>query len=223
MEYRFHCWDIPAKKSVYGESPVFVFDPDDRSNALPRDPDYETARERWEYCPQPLKEMFIRAFSGGVRDPDRRVTEGEWQALFSLLKDSIVACQVCRAENFLDRDKEDQQCWHCGEKLVSCPEILIRRQGPEIRVALSIGTMIRRRHIASFSPQDDGSEIIGTVVAHPGIPGAAGIRNNSSVIWQCTFPGGSTTGVPQGRAVPLNPGTEIRIEGATLTITAPRD
>ncbi|MDD1685193.1 MAG: protein kinase [Methanoregula sp.] len=222
-EYRFHCWDIPAKKSVYGESPVFIFDPDDTSNALPRDPDYETANERWEYCPQALKEMFIRAFSDGVRDPDRRVTEGEWQTLFSSLKDSIVACPKCRAENFLNGNGKNGKCWHCQERLVSPPVILIRRPGTETRLALSLGTTIRRRHIASSSPQDDGSEIIGTVVAHPTIAGAAGIRNNSGMVWQCTFPDNSIAIVPPGRAVPLNPGTEIRIEGATLTITAPQD
>lgn len=222
-EYRFHCWDIPAKKSVYGESPVFVFDPDDSSNALPRDPDYETARERWGYCPQALKDMFVRAFSDGVRDPDRRVTEGEWQALFSSLKDSIIACPKCRAENFLDARGHDSRCWHCGAGLVSPPFIIIRRPGTESRLAVSLGTTIRRRHITSSSPQDDSSEIIGTVVAHPAIAGAAGIRNNSGTTWQCRFPDGSTTEIPPSRAVPLNPGTEIQIEGIPLTITAPRD
>jgi DNA-binding helix-hairpin-helix protein with protein kinase domain len=222
-EYRFHCWDIPAKKSVYGESPVFVFDPDDTSNALPRDPDYETARERWAYCPQALKDMFIRAFSEGARDPDRRVTEGEWQALFSSLKDSIVTCPKCKAENFFNGNEKNGRCWHCQEKLVSPPVILIRRPGTETRLAISLGTTIRRRHIASSSLQDDGSEIIGTVVAHPAIAGACGIRNNSGIIWQCTFPDGRITDVPPGRAVPLNPGTEMRIEGVLLTITAPQD
>jgi eukaryotic-like serine/threonine-protein kinase len=223
MEYRFHCWDIPAKKKVYGESPVFVFDPVNTSNALPADPDYATAKERWNYCPTALQETFIRSFTEGLNNPDRRVTEGEWQTLFSCLKDSIVICSRCRAENFSGTDGNTTRCWNCHTPLAPPPSVVIRRPGGEPRIALSLGTTIRRRHIASSSPEDDGSEIIGTVVAHPAIAGAAGIRNNSAITWQCTFPDGSNTDVPPGRAVPLNPGTEIRIEGVALTITAPQD
>ena len=223
MEYRFHCWDIPAKKKVYGESPVFVFDPLNTANALPADPDYATARERWEYCPQELMETFIRAFTDGLKDPDRRVTEGEWQALFSRMKDTIVICPRCHAENFFARDGDVTRCWHCHTILPSPPSIVIKRPGGEIHVSLTLGTTIRRRHITSSSAQEDGSEIIGTVVPHPTITGAAGIRNNTSILWQCTFPDRSTTDVLPERAVPLNPGTIIRVEGVILTITASQD
>jgi DNA-binding helix-hairpin-helix protein with protein kinase domain len=223
MEYRFHCWDIPAKKKVYGESPVFVFDPFNRSNALPDDPDYATARERWEYCPPAIRETFIRAFTDGLDDPDRRVTEGEWQAVFSRVKDSIMTCPQCRAENFSDSNQKIIRCWHCHKSLVSPPALLIHRPGNETRLALSLGTTIRRRHIAPSSPQDDGTGIIGIVVAHPLIPGAAGIRNSTTDPWECRFPDGSNTDVPPGRAIPLNPGTTLRIDGVTLTITASQD
>jgi DNA-binding helix-hairpin-helix protein with protein kinase domain len=223
MEYRFHCWDIQAKKKVYGESPVFVFDPVTTANALPTDPDYITARERWEYCPPAIRETFIRAFTDGLNDPDRRVTEGEWQTLFSRMKDSIMTCPHCRAENFSDTGGDSVRCWNCRKPLSPPPVIAIRRQGGETRLSLSLGTTIRRRHITSSSLQEDGSEIIGTIVPHPAIAGAAGIRNNSRAVWKCSFPDGSTTEVPPGRAVPLNPGTELRVDGVLLTITAPQD
>ena len=121
MEYRFHCWDIPAKKKVYGESPVFVFDPGNPANRLPPDPDYATARERWEYCPPDLKETFIRVFTDGLQDPDRRVTEGEWQNLFSGIKDRIVICPRCRAENFALPDGTMPSCWHCRSPIAPPP------------------------------------------------------------------------------------------------------
>jgi DNA-binding helix-hairpin-helix protein with protein kinase domain len=223
MEYRFHCWDIPAKKKVYGESPVFVFDPIDRSNSLPADPDYATARERWNRCPPLLQETFIRAFTDGLADPDRRVTEGEWQNLFSVLKDSLATCPKCRAENFPGPAREQAQCWHCGTGLVTPPSLLIQRPGGDTRLALSLGTTIRRRHIAPSSAVDDGTVIVGTVVPHPSVPGAAGIRNNSSGTWHCTFPDGSSTEVTFGRAVPLNPGTSLLIDGVTILITQQQD
>jgi DNA-binding helix-hairpin-helix protein with protein kinase domain len=221
MEYRFHCWDIPAKKKVYGESPVFVFDPGNPTNRLPPDPDYATARERWEYCPQDLKETFIRAFTEGLRDPNRRVTEGEWQNLFSGIKDHIIICTRCRAENFTGSGSRIRPCWYCHTPLAPPPLLQIQRPAGDITLALSTGTTIRRRHVPISPVYDDGSEVIGTVIPHPTIPGAAGIRNQSTVSWHAVFPGGNKTDVPPGRAVPLNPGTTITIDGVVLTITAP--
>lgn len=221
MEYGFHCWDIPAKKKVYGETPVFVFDPGNPANRLPPDPDYATARERWDYCPPDLKETFIRALTDGLHAPDRRVTEGEWQNLFSAIKDRIVICPRCRAENFSGPDGRMRPCWHCRSPLVPPPLLRIQRPSGDVTLSLSSGTTIRRRHVSLSPANDDGSAIVGTVVPHPSIPGAAGIRNQSTVRWHAVFPGGEETDVPPGRAVPLNPGTTITIEGVVLTISAP--
>jgi hypothetical protein len=221
MEYRFHCWDIPAKKKVYGESPVFVFDPENPTNRLPPDPDYAIARERWEYCPEDLRQTFIRAFTDGLRDPGRRVTEGEWQNLFSAVKDRIVACPRCRAENFSGAEGGPRSCWHCHVPLPVPPLLRISRPNGDIFLALSAGSTIRRRHVSLSPANDDGSAIVGTVVPHPSIPGAAGIRNQSTVPWLAVFPGGEKSTVPPGRAIPLNPGTTITIDGVELTITPP--
>ncbi|MFA6331383.1 MAG: protein kinase [Methanoregula sp.] len=223
MEYRFHCWDIPAKKKVYGETPVFVFDLENPENRLPPDPDYATARERWEYCPPDLRETFIRAFTGGLHDPDRRVTEGEWQNLFSSIKDRLISCPRCRAENFTGTDGTVQPCWHCHAPLAPPPLLIIRRPAGDVTIALSTGTTLRRRHVSTSPGNDDGSAIIGTVVPHPAHPGTAGIRNQDTIPWHAIFPDGTATDVPYGRAVPLNPGTTISVDGILLTIVAPEN
>jgi hypothetical protein len=221
MEYRFHCWDIPAKKKVYGETPVFVFDQKDESNRLPQDPDYAVARERWAWCPRELRDTFIRAFSDGLRDPDRRVTEGEWQGLFSRIKDRIATCPRCRAENFSGPYGGIDPCWHCHTAVTPPPVLSIHRQSGTIPLLLALGTTLRKRHISPVTPLDDGAEVVGKVVPHPSIAGAAGIRNLSKETWDITFPDGRTTKVPPDRAVPLHAGTTIIIEGIALTILAP--
>jgi serine/threonine protein kinase len=221
MEYRFHCWDIPAKKKVYGEDPVFVFDPQNPANVLPEDADYDTARERWGYCPRDLKDTFIRAFTDGIRDPDRRITEGEWQNLFSRLRDSLIVCTGCRAENFSENPGDAIVCWHCGARLAAPPSLVIRRPGGDTRLVLSLGTLIRRRHIIPSAALEEGAIILGTVVSHPTIAGAGGVRNNSASTWHCLFPDKREIDVPPGRAVPLNPGTSILIEGVTVMVTSP--
>lgn len=221
MEYRFHCWDIPAKKRVYGESPVFVFDPENPANRLPPDQDYAIARERWDYCPPDLQDLFIRAFTDGLNDPSRRVTEGEWQSLFSGIRDRIIACPRCRAENFLDQSGRPHACWNCHTPLPRPPLLIVHRPSGEISIALSNGTTLRRRHVSLSPANDDGSAIIGIVVPHPAIPCASGIRNATQTPWNAEFPDGSKAIVPPGRAVPLNPGTTITIDGVIMTITAP--
>ena len=223
MEYRFYCWDIPSKKKVYGETPVFVFDPDNPSNRLPSDPDYDTARERWTWCPPELKDMFTRAFTGGLMQPNRRVTEGEWQNLFARLKDGIVSCPACRAENFTGDTSAPVRCWHCGKPVTLPPELRVKIAGKEIRVLLSVGTNILRRHFVQSSGGEDGLQVLGKVVPHPTIAGAYGIRNLSETSWRAVFPDGKTTDVPPGRALPLNPGTTVTIWDATATITIPGD
>ena len=220
MEYGFHCWDIPAKKKVYGETPVFIFDPENPANTLPRDPNYATAKERWRICPPSLKKTFIRAFSDGVKDPGRRVTEGEWQNLFSRLKDSVMGCPECRAENFSPEHGDTTRCWHCNLPLISPPFLCIQRSGGDTCLALSLGTTLLRRHIDPASTYEEGAAVLGIIVPHPVIPGAAGIRNMSPCTWFCTFPDGSSIEVPPGRAVPLNPGTSIRIGTVTVTISS---
>ena len=222
MEYRFHCWDIPAKKKIYGETPVFVFDPVNPSNHLPQDPDYSTAKERWDYCPDELKNAFTRAFTDGLASPDRRVTEGEWQNLFTGIKDRIILCPRCRAENFSPVD-DGNECWHCHTWIPSPPTLIIRRPAGELRIAIGIGSTILHRHIASTPAQDDGSATVGVIVPHPTIKGAAGIRNQTQSAWHADFPDGTGIDVPPGRAVPLNPGVVISIDGTQMTVTVPRN
>ncbi|MGA9086228.1 MAG: protein kinase domain-containing protein [Methanoregula sp.] len=221
MEYRYHCWDIPAKKQVYGISPVFVFDPANPKNQLPKDPDYAIARERWELCPPELKAMFIRAFTEGLNNPGRRVTEGEWQTLFLSLRDRLVPCLHCHAENFTDVTRPPISCWHCHNGIPPPPFLLIRRPGGNSCLALSLGATLRSRHIMPGAGPDDGYQAVGRVVPHPSLPGAAGIRNLSEGSWLVSFPDGSTAEVPPGRAVPLNPKTSITIDGISCTIIPP--
>lgn len=221
MEYQYHCWDIPAKKQVYGTDPVFVFDPENTKNRLPEDPDYTIARKRWALCPPDLQAMFIRAFTEGLCNPDRRVTEGEWQNLFCELKDSIVLCPVCHAENFSPLASTPVSCWHCHTTVHMPPYLLIQRGGNGAYLALSLGTNLLSRHIQGINGTNDGTNVIGRVVSHPTISGAAGIRNLSNQSWDAEFPNGTRSQVPPGRAVPLNPQTSITIDGVTCTVLVP--
>lgn len=218
MEYRLRVWDLPAKRKVYGEHPVFIFHPTDQSNELPKDAEYVTARTRWGYCPPSLREMFTQAFTTGLSDPKRRVTEGEWQRGFLQLRDSIVSCPRCHAENFLEAGKKDLHCWHCTTAIPSHPVLLVRIPTGSHSITLSEGTKVLKRHISSPWQDEEMTAVLGQVVKNPQTPGVWGIRNLTTQPWKAISREGATLDIPPQKAVPLNPGFRIQIEGVEAEI-----
>jgi serine/threonine protein kinase len=219
MEYDLRVWDIPAKRKVYG-SPVFIFDPKDGRNRLPADPDYETAGQRWGYCPASLRALFTRAFAEGVRDPRRRVTEGEWQRLFLQLSDGIIPCPRCRAENIWEPVGTALFCWNCSSPLPLPPRLLLTTSTGPHQILLTDGAPISREALGLGVKEEGDPAPVGRVVRNPANPSVWGIRNLSPATWRATFPGGQVLEIPTGKSVPLNPGTRIDMGGVPGEIIA---
>jgi eukaryotic-like serine/threonine-protein kinase len=218
MEYEVRAWDLPAKKMVYGRDPVFIFSPSDHRNELPGDPDYQTARKRWSYCPKALQDHFIEVFSVGLKDPAKRISEGPWQRLFLQLKDGAIACPHCRADNLWDPAHEPLKCWHCGRAIPLPPKLTIAHPGGRNDVLLRAGTALLRRHVDPYA--EDESVALGQVVQNPANPQVWGIRNVSTASWMATMPDGASREIPPGKAVPINPGIKLRMGNSTGEIRA---
>jgi DNA-binding helix-hairpin-helix protein with protein kinase domain len=218
MEFRLRVWDLPAKRKVYGEQPLFVFHPTDTRNRLPEDPDYSTAKKRWQYCPASLRVMFTRAFTTGLAEPKRRVTEGEWQREFLQLRDSIVQCGSCHAENFDEYRGAPSRCWHCGIPVPPHPKLAVRHAAGIHYLTLSEGTKILKRHLSTPWQEEESDIPLGEVTRHPQQPGVWGIRNLSPQSWKAIPAGGEPVEIPPQKAVPLNPGFRIIIEGSEVEI-----
>jgi serine/threonine protein kinase len=76
------CMDAKHEKKIYGENPVFIFDPDDNSNR-PVQGLHKGAINNWPSLPPCTQEMFIKAFSKDVlANPANRIIEQEWLRLF---------------------------------------------------------------------------------------------------------------------------------------------
>lgn len=209
LEYQFHSWDLPAKMRVYGKSPVFVFDPDDTSNRLPNDPDYATAGKRWSFSPPSLRSLFTRAFTVGLRDPARRVTEGEWQNLFLQLNDGVVACSQCQAENLWEPLISTLTCWHCARAVAIPPRLMIAHASGKYPVMLSKGARLLQRHVNPHAIESEAFAVIGQVVQNPANPQVWGIKNLSSGPWKAQLPDGSAKEYLPQKSVPLNPGIRL--------------
>lgn len=218
MEYQIYVWDLPAKRRIYGETPVFIFDPTDKRNSLPNDSEYNTARQRWLYCPPPLQALFTRAFTDGLHYPAQRVTEGEWQCLFLQLKDSVITCPTCQAENLWGAGQTTLNCWHCQTTLSIPPKLAFQCANGRYTMLLTQNTQLFQRHIQPLS--ETPNTVIGEVVQHPNNPDMWGIRNLTQIKWTAKFPDGNTKLIEPQRAVPLNLGLKLNIGGTEAEIHA---
>ena len=61
-EAQIHCFDLKAMTRLYGDEPVFIFDPDDDSNR-PVPGYHANAQAYWPIYPKFLQERFIQSFT----------------------------------------------------------------------------------------------------------------------------------------------------------------
>lgn len=204
MEYNLRCWDIPAKKKVYGENPVFIFDINNTTNKLPNDYEYETPRKFWDVCPNPLKELFTKAFTEGLKNPDKRVTEGEWEKAFLELYDNIIPCPNDNAQNFWYKGIERFNCWHCKKEIKHPIRIEFSTFLGKQNLGLTLETKILRRHIEAFSDEANRNDLIGEIIQNPNNPSIWGIRNLTSSPIKYVLKDGTEKFAPPQKSIPLS-------------------
>jgi eukaryotic-like serine/threonine-protein kinase len=215
MEYNVRSWDLDAKKKIYGKQPVFIFDPANSQNHLPNDPDYYTAKKRWDVCPEPLKEKFIQAFTIGLHHPKQRVTEGQWRKLFLELGDCIVHCQMDSAENFWSENQEAIICWHCQKPVIIPHKLQLKTSTGKHHILLNKGAKITKRHLDPAVSENQWLEVVGEVVQNPEKPSVWGIRNHTNTIWKATSTAGVEKKIPIEKAAPLQMGLKIQFSSST--------
>jgi eukaryotic-like serine/threonine-protein kinase len=196
---------------LYGSGALFIFDPDDSSNRPI--PEYHgNALLFWPIYPQFLRDLFIKAFTEGIRDPQNgRVRETEWRGAMVKLRDSIVYCPHCGQENFYDADVIKQS----GGKMNPCCDPDCKKEirlPPRMRIDKNIimlnhDTQLFPHHISN--PLFDFSHPIAEVSQHPTNPSLWGIKNLSAEKWDCTTAAGELKEVEPNRSIPMAAGTKI--------------
>ena len=216
-ESEVKCFDLPAMTKLYGSEPLFIFDPSDNSNE-PHPDFHDNAIAFWPIYPQFLRDLFIRAFTKGISDPQNgRVRESEWRIAMIKLRDSIVYCPYCGGENFYCADEmranggKTGNCWSCKKQLKLPARIRI---GNNI-IMLNHDVQIFPHHIDDNRHYDFSEQIAG-MVQHPKNPNIWGIKNFSREKWVVTTAEGVVNDVEPGRSVNLAVGTRInfgKVEG----------
>ena len=205
IESEIKCFDLPAMKKVYGDEPIFIWDPINTSNR-PVVGYQDNALIYWDIYPEFIKDLFTRAFTEGLNNKQKRVLEIEWRKAFIKLRDSIIYCGNCGAEIFYDAEKLKSRqihiCWGCNNEVKLPPRIKI---GQSI-VMLNADTKINNHHIKDNL---DFNTIVGEVTQHPNNPSLWGIKNVSNKLWNITKADGNVNTVEPGRSVSLAIGTKI--------------
>ncbi|OQX19036.1 MAG: serine/threonine protein kinase [Desulfobacteraceae bacterium IS3] len=208
-ETEIKCFDLPAMNKLYGTEPIFIFDPNNDANR-PLLGCHDNAILYWQIYPQFLRETFIKSFTDGIRDPQNgRVRESEWRAVMARLRDSILYCGNCGAENFYDIDLLKQKnrlnpCWSCQKIIQIPPRLRIEKHV----IMLNYNSQLFPHHI---DPQKlyDFSKPIAAVNQHPKDPNIWGLKNLSDEKWVITLADGSVKDVEPGQNLTLAKGTEI--------------
>lgn len=211
LEAEIKCMDIHAMNKLYGTNPVFIFDPDNKSNRPVRGYQ-DNALIYWDLYPQSLKALFTQAFTVGIASPNRRVTENKWLETFANLMSGISICPSCGAEVFYDEAKENMGvahiCWGCQQNVPMPAKLITDRS----KILLTQDTKLYSHHIYGDFDMDT---VVGSVVQNPKNPNLWGIRNEDKVNWTYEKADGTQIPVANGRSAAIAAGTKIHF-GQTL-------
>jgi len=207
-EAEIKCLDDKAMGKLYGTEPVFIWHPTDMSNRPVRGYQ-DNAIVYWSIYPAFLRELFTKAFTGGLFNPDERIRESEWRQAMVTLRDSIFYCS-CGKMNFYDGEELKRtgsvpgNCWACKKQLKLPPRIRIDKN----LIMLNHDTQLFPHHI-DRDKMWDFSRPVACITKHPSNPKIWGIKNLTNEKWVATLSDGTIKDVEPERSVSLQAGAKL--------------
>jgi len=197
LELAIRCLDEPARRRLYGEDPVFIFDPRDPRNR-PDPIEHAAALITWPIYPERLKALFEQTFCSGLHQPNRRALTGQWMHAIAQCLDQRMLCPHCQQENFPEPGTPGR-CWACGRALPAA----VLLQTPVAQVAAAADNSLHPHH---FDPllSHDLHHPLAEVVAHPTDPAILGLSNRSDAPWSADLNDGQRVTVPPGKTCNLS-------------------
>ena len=210
-ELAIRCLDEPARRRLYGEEPVFIFDPNDASNR-PDPVEHAAALLTWPIYPAALQALFLQTFGPGLREPGRRALTGQWTRELSRCLDQRQLCPHCGQETFPDLQAAGH-CWACHGALA--PVAQLRGAGGSVSAAA--GNTLHTHHLDPLAPLDRHRPLA-QLEAHPSDPSLLGLKNLSSAAWQAELVGGRTMVLEPGKTCNLAALQGLRTPGGVITV-----
>ena len=210
------CFDLIAKTNHYHKNPIFVHNPNDLSNSLEGIDIYKFSLALWNYYPTTrCKKAFIKTFTNGIRDPNRRTKTSEWKTIFLEMYSNTLECPYCKTENIYDVDKP-RICIKCKNKLSNYLILDIKNRASHIRLVVNKNLKIYPYHLGDMT-NIKLQQPIGQIEPHPEKQGAFIIRNLSNVIWQYNIENQNYS-INPNKARALVPSGELFIEDIPIEV-----
>ncbi len=96
---------------LYAINPVFHFDPQDDSNR-PTEVYAPNALSRWRMFPTELRELFLKTFTEGIKQPKKRPPENAWIRMISKTRDKRIRINPER-EQFVNFENQKSVLRRC--------------------------------------------------------------------------------------------------------------
>lgn len=203
------CITEKREMELYGTHPVFIFNPQDDSNR-PVAGIHSNPIKIWPRLPQYIKDVFITSFVDGIKDPNSRLHDNEWQKKLLRFLDEIMVCPICGSEHMVYKFMAGQPMNFACKHTFSYPHILHVKN---YAVPLFPGTKIRACHINNDS--DDYTKIEGEVIMNKNNNALWGIRNLGDITWTFSTPDGQVKTIEKNSVVPIAQGMEINFGNTT--------
>jgi len=200
------CMDSKSEKRIYGENPVFIYDPADDSNR-PVQGIHKGAISRWPFLPDYLKEAFVKAFSKELmKEPQKRIIEQDWLRLFIRMRSEVYKCSC--GEVYFAEAVNPNPCPSCKKKNVFPMYIKTQRYN----VPVHQKTKLYVCHTEKGS--DDYETLQGEVSANGS---DFNLKNVSKDTWYVTDSGAQTPVAP-GSSFTLKKSTTIGIGAVSVEV-----
>ncbi len=203
--------DAEANLRHYVYDPLFCFDPANDANRP--HPDYHPHVEAyWHALPSECRELFIRSFTDGLREPRDRVVDSEWCGVLAAMRDHFWACETCTRPTYLGTAASDR-CPHCGTDRT--PPLTMKVDPNGHTIVVRPGAVVSAHHLDG---NYDFDWTVGAVEAHPSNPSVLGFRNDGAGPIRYIDARGTARQVPSGRRATLEPGVSIEIGRHTISV-----
>ncbi len=206
------CLTSAIEKKLYGDDPIFVFDPDDDSNR-PIKGIHNNVLLIWDCLPKYIKDAFRSSFSKeAIKNPNKRLKELDWLNVLVRFQSDIVRCPACKKELFII-DSAPTNCDVCG-KLYTFKNSL---ELSEYSVPVARGTRIYKCQLGVCNAQD-ALVPIATVIAKNDDPNVLGLMNMTRDTLAGTSPNGRVNPIIPGQVIPIIPGISIKVSDNKIKI-----
>lgn len=198
---------------LYGAKPVFIFNPHDSSNR-PVAGIHPNPIKLWPRYPKFIQDAFIKSFCDGLKNPNQRLPENEWQKLLIRFRGTLLKCPHCSDEVCIALvPSGDTLRFTCGNSY-SFPFAL---EDDKHKTPLFPGVKL----YSCFTSKniDDYLTVTGEVIMNKNNSSLWGIKNLSDKTWTFTTKTGELKKIEKGSVIPIANGLEIKFDGITGKIS----